>query len=114
MDKDNSIYSKQILDAIILIEEYIEGATKEKFLRNKQLQDSVAMRLHLIGEIGNKLSKDFKNRMPNIPWEQIIATRNFISHQYLEITQETIWNTIQNDLPVLKQALFEVLRKFKA
>ena len=111
MDKDASTYLKQILDSIILIEDYIQGATKEQFLQNKLLQDSVAMRLHLIGEICNKLPNDFRERMPEIPWAEIIGMRNFIGHHYLEIIQETVWNTIKDDLSELKQALLNELNK---
>ena len=77
MEKDNSTYSKQILDAIILIEEYVTAVSKDQFLKDRKLQDSVAMRPHLIGEISNKLSDDFKKNMSEIAWDEIVGLRSF-------------------------------------
>ena len=113
MDKDVSTYLKQILDAIILIEEYSAGVSKEEFLRDSELRDAVSMRLHLIGEISNKLPEDFKNRISEIPCVQIAGMRNFIAHQYLEITEETIWKTVVADLPILKDVLLAELKKIQ-
>lgn len=112
MDKDVSTYLKQILDSIILTEEYIAGVSGEQFLADKQLQDSVAMRLHLIGEISNKLPEDLTKRISQIPWVKIVGMRNLIAHQYLEVNQTTVWNTLISDLPLLKQALLEELKKY--
>lgn len=105
MVKDASIYFKQIVDAIILIEGYIAGISEEEFLEDIKLQDAVCMRLQLIGEISNKLPENVINEISEIPWVQIVGLRNIIVHQYLEITHKTIWNTIKEDLPTLKSAL---------
>ena len=111
MDKDISIYLKQILDSIILIESYISGVTEQQFLDDKQLQDSVALRLHVIGELSNKLPDEFKDQVPEIPWVEIVGMRNFIAHQYLEVTQARVWQTIVADLPSLKETLLTKLKQ---
>jgi uncharacterized protein with HEPN domain len=45
------------------------------------------------------------NAHADIPWRQIIATRNRIIHGYLGIDNDTIWTIIQNDIPDLLEKL---------
>lgn len=45
MKKDAAIFLKHILESIQKIEEFIKGASKERFLSSVQLQDAVIRRL---------------------------------------------------------------------
>jgi uncharacterized protein with HEPN domain len=74
------------------------------------MQDAVCMRLHLIGEISNKLPESYIGKLPQIPWVQIVGLRNIIAHQYLEITKEKVWQTVVEDLPLLKSDLLRSLK----
>ncbi len=38
---------------------------------------------------------------PEIPWTAIRGMRNRIAHQYFVLSFETIWSTIETDLPRL-------------
>ena len=40
-----------------------------------------------------------------IPWRQIIATRNRLIHAYLGIDNDTLWSIIRDDVPALLRAL---------
>ena len=42
---------------------------------------------------------------PQIPWRQIIATRNRLIHGYLGIDDDTLWSIIRDDIPGLLPAL---------
>jgi uncharacterized protein with HEPN domain len=36
-----------------------------------------------------------------IPWRQVIATRNQLIHGYLGIDNDTLWSIIRDDIPSL-------------
>ena len=42
------------------------------------------------GEAGNKLSSEFRESHPEIPWAKIRATRNVIAHEYLDVKLDKI------------------------
>ena len=42
-------------------------------------------------------------------WGNIIGMRNRIIHEYLDVDYQIVWDTVRQDLPVLKKALLEIM-----
>lgn len=59
----------------------------------------------IIGEASTRITKDFKDKYPQIPWATIIAMRNIIVHEYMRTDYRIIWQTSKKDLLLLKQQL---------
>ena len=62
------------------------------------------MKLAVIGALSKRFSTVFKQRIP-LPWKQIAGFRDRAVHDYYQLDLEFVWLTIQDDLPVLKNAL---------
>ncbi|MFH1326351.1 MAG: HepT-like ribonuclease domain-containing protein [Candidatus Falkowbacteria bacterium] len=58
----------------------------------------------------NNLSESFKSKNFEIEFRDIIAMRNFIIHQYIEVDFEIVWKTCQNDLPKLKKLIKPLIK----
>lgn len=67
------------------------------------LQLAVIKLLENIGEASNKMSKETRTELSEIDWTIIIRSRNVLVHDYFKINLSVIWETIQTDLPALKQ-----------
>lgn len=93
-----------IQDAIERIETYVV-AGYEAFSTNLMMQDAVIRNFEVIGEAVKGLSQDLKDRHSGIPWKQIAGMRDFLIHVYFGVKLETIWQTIQRDLPPLKEGV---------
>ena len=78
------------------------GASKERFLSSSTYRNALSMPILQIGELANHLSSEFKMEHPQIPWKQIIGTRNFYAHAYLSVDMELIWETSLEDIQKLK------------
>jgi uncharacterized protein with HEPN domain len=39
--------------------------------------------------------------LDEIPWHKLIGMRNRLIHEYFRVDYGVVWDTIQNDLPVL-------------
>jgi len=50
-----------------------------------------------------------KERYSDIKWNEIIALRNILVHQYFGINYRLIWATIQEDIPTLLERINEIL-----
>lgn len=94
-----------IIESVNKILAYTAGITFTEFLANDEKQDAVLRRLLVIGEATKRLSLEFRQRYPAIPWRDIEGIRDIIVHEYNRVDVETIWDVVQNDLPDLLTAL---------
>jgi uncharacterized protein with HEPN domain len=113
MNKDPGIYIDHILESIDLIEDYLEGKTKEDFLASKQLEDSVIRRIEIIGEAAKNISSDIRAQYPDIPWSDIAGMRDILIHKYFGIDLELTWQAANKDIPDLKTKLIRLKDELK-
>ena len=108
--RDNSVYLRHILDAIISVEEYLGNFDYKSFSNDKKTVDAVVRELEIIGEASNSLSDDFRNNHPEVPFRDIIDMRNILAHEYFGVNTKVVWDTCKIDLPVLKEVIEKSLR----
>ena len=65
--------------------------------------------LEIIGEAANRLPESVRQQYPQIPWLQIIGTRNRLVHGYDLVDYDIIWSTVTEDLPPLIAELEKIL-----
>ena len=63
-----------------------------------------------IGESVNSIDYEFIEKHKEIDWKQIKGMRNIIVHDYDGVNMKIVWDTIQSDLPLLKQKLTLLLK----
>lgn len=103
--KSDAVYAAQIRDALDRIAAYTAGIDAEAFLRDSMRQDAVTRQLEVVGEAVRRLSEEFCEVRPNVPWRAIIGLRNRLAHDYLGIDMRIVWEVVQNDLPHLRSVL---------
>ncbi len=111
MKKDNTVYLRHILDAIHRIETYIEGITYENFIDNNLVQSAVIREIEIIGEATKNLAGEFSDKYPNIPWRKMVGMRDKLIHDYLGVDLDAVWDTIEKDIPALKNKLRNFIEK---
>ena len=87
-------YCRVIVEAFGYIERYLDGLTQSDFALDSKTQDAVAMRLQQILECAVKLSEDAKKTL-KINWSALTAMRNKISHAYVDVDYEIVWQVIR-------------------
>jgi len=90
-----------IIEAVKKILAYTAEVTFTEFQMNDEKQDAVLRRILVIGEATKRLSPEFKQLYPDIPWRDIAGIRDIIVHDYNRVDVETIWDVVKNDLPDL-------------
>ena len=73
----------------------------QRFIDDFMFQDACCMCVIQIGELAAQLSEDLKSKSTSIPWRIIKDTGNFYVHAYGNIDEETVWNTLLEDIPIL-------------
>lgn len=88
---------------------YSEGLDQESFVASGLNYDATVRNLELLGEAATHIPDAVRTTHPEIPWRQIISTRNQLIHGYLGIDNDILWSILKNDIPALLP-LLEALR----
>ena len=75
--------------------------TRGQFGRSKIHHYAIIRTLEVIGEAAGKVSQDFRDAHPEIPWKDLISMRNRLIHEYFQIDLDKVWDTVQKDIPSL-------------
>ena len=87
------------------IAEHTKDLTLEALENNQSLRDVVLFKLVQISANTERLTPDFIHRYNMLPWRAIKSLRNRIVHYYGSVEMSVIYDTVQNDIPYMLQAL---------
>ena len=65
------------------------------------MQDSVVRRLEIIGEAAGRVSQQYRDENPDVPWSEMRGLRNRVIHRYDDIDMDIVWETVEQDIPRL-------------
>ncbi|WP_291920707.1 HepT-like ribonuclease domain-containing protein [Chitinophaga sp.] len=91
------------------IESYTTGKTASDFFENSMMRFAAVKQIEIIGEAANLLTAELRDRYTDVAWRQIIGLRHILVHEYFGIDAELIWQIIENDIPVLKERIEDIL-----
>lgn len=83
------------------IRDFTLGFTAERFEADEVMQHAIMRLIQIIGEAARKISTEFKEAHPEIPWSGIIGMRNRLIHEYFRVIPEKVWEAVEKDIPVL-------------
>lgn len=108
-ERDVTVYLHDILESISEIESYIQDIDESTFLTDRKTQDSVIRRLEVIGEAVRAVPNTIRDHYDDVPWRQIAGMRDILIHEYFGVNLERVWETVQVDIPHLKNRVKEML-----
>jgi uncharacterized protein with HEPN domain len=94
-------YLLDMLLATRKVQQFTQGVTWNQFQDDEMLQNAVMRLIQIVGEAARKVSPEFKQAHPEIPWQGIIGMRNRLVHDYFRIEPSRVWEVIEKDLPAL-------------
>jgi uncharacterized protein with HEPN domain len=97
--------------------ELIASFTQAKQLRDYKtdvlLRSAVERQFEIVGEALNRLKKIDQSVVEKITdYQRIIGFRNVLAHAYDMISDEIVWDIVQNKLPQLRQDITDLKREF--
>lgn len=107
--RHEKLYLADIVEAAKAIDGFVSGITREQFLENDLLRSGVLYKLTIIGEAASKLSKEIKNKYPDMEWAKIVAFRNIAIHAYFSVDWKIAWNAATLNVPLLKEKIKAIL-----
>ena len=108
-ERDLRDYLNDILEMIEDVNKFIEGMSYENLVNDKKTLYAVIRCLEVVGEAVKKIPNSIRDEHPEMPWREIAGMRDKLTHEYFGIDIETIWDTIKEDLPTLKEAVLRII-----
>ena len=97
--KDDLFYIENILQSISRIQLYISSKDYANFVGDFIVQDAVVRQLEIIGEATKRITKDFRNNNPEIPWADMAGMRDILIHDYIDVDLDIVWKTASESIP---------------
>jgi uncharacterized protein with HEPN domain len=100
-----------IREAIENVQKYAARG-KDAFKSDELIQTWILHHIQILGEAAARISDEFQEEHPDIPWFKIIGMRNILVHDYFHIDINAVWSVVENDLPVLYDQINFLLREY--
>ena len=81
--------------------EFVGPLTAEAFANDRLVQSATIRCLEVIGEAATRVSREFREDHPEIPWREITGMRNRLAHEYGYVDLAEVWRTATRDCPEL-------------
>ncbi len=102
-------YLWDILNSAEAALSFVEDVDFTGFSEDRRTHFAVVRALEIVGEAANQMPDTAKERWPHIPWQDMADMRNVLIHAYSGVDLETVWRTVQEDLPPLCDSIRQAL-----
>ena len=113
-DRDETFYVEDMLEFCTRAIAYAAPLNEATLTSEAMRYDAILRNLELIGEASTHLSDLTRALAPDIPWREIVGTRNRVAHGYLGIAPDTVWSILSEDLPAWVPRLHKLLDTLRA
>jgi uncharacterized protein with HEPN domain len=100
---------EDMIGACELLRSFAEGFDRASLSRDAKTVAAIERELFIIGEAVKQLPSAFRERHREIEWRQIAGFRDVLAHTYWRIDPETLWQTVAEDVPRLREQLGSLL-----
>jgi uncharacterized protein with HEPN domain len=96
-----------------LIADFTQGKKLIDYKVDPMLRSAVERQFEIIGEALNRLKKVDPGTVIRISeYQRVIGFRNVLAHGYDVISDEIVWDVVQNKLPKLRQDIEKIKRDY--
>lgn len=106
---DDTVALRHMRDHVAEAITLSKGRSRADLDRDRVLALALIKLVEIVGEAASRVSPSNQCRIVEIPWPQIIGTRNRLVHGYDAVDLDILWRIITDELPELLQRLDSVL-----
>lgn len=99
MVKSEWIRLQHMLEAAQEAVTFVQARTRDDLDHDRVLSLALVKLIETIGEAATSITPAMRERLPQIPWAEIIGMRHRLVHGYYEIDLNIVWEVISHDLP---------------
>lgn len=107
-------YLEDILEAADHTQNFITGLEQRDFIADTRTVFAVIRALEIIGEAARHVPQEIRDRYPAVPWRGMTGMRDRLIHDYTRVNLDIVWNVLQNELPIIRVQIAQVLEELLA
>ena len=107
--RDDATHLRDILEAIDHIDSFVKDMDLDAYKADLKTKSAVERQMQIITEAAVRLGDDAEVIAPGPDWKGFRGMGNLLRHAYHRIDDELVWNTVKDDLPVMRQVIVKAL-----
>ena len=107
---DPTVRVRHMLDHAREAVEMVRGRTRSDLDTDRQLNLSLVRLMEVVGEATTRVPQEFRERHPDVPWQDIADLRNRLIHGYDTVNFDLLWAIVREDLPPLIAQLQAIIQ----
>lgn len=107
--RNHRLYLKDIFEAIVAVQSFIEGMDFNVFVEDDKTTSAVVRKLQIIGEAAKNVPETIRQKYPQVPWRNMAGMRDRIIHAYFAVDYVVVWDTLKVDIPQLQPIIQQIL-----
>ena len=88
-----------IVQACRSIRAFIREMNRDAFLKDLKTRSATLHQLLIVGEATKRLSSEFRDRHPEVPWSEMAGMRDVLIHGYDQVDLQEVWKSATVDIP---------------
>ena len=109
MSRDEGLYLDDVQTACERVNKFTWGMSFEDFMRDDRTYHATLRNLEIIGEAIKNISDETKAKFPQVKWRKIAGFRDIVAYDYFGVSDEIVWDVIQNEIPLLTKQIQEII-----
>jgi uncharacterized protein with HEPN domain len=101
MNPADQVRLRHAFDALTSAIHFTEGRRREDLDNDEMLTFALVYAVQIVGEAISKITIEFRDQHPEIPWAIIIGMRHRLVHAYSDINNDILWTTVTEAAPEL-------------
>lgn len=98
-----------MLDAARKAVTYCQNRERADLEKDELLALATVRLVEIIGEAARGVSQECQSEVPQIPWQELIGTRDRLIHRDAEVALDIVWTMVTEDLPLLIATLEKIV-----
>lgn len=100
---------QHMLDYAREAEDMAQGRVRADLDADRMFNLALIRLVEVVGEAASRVEGGFRALHPQVPWSDIVATRNVLIHGYDQVNLERVWGIVQDDIPPLIAQLESII-----
>ena len=109
MPKSHNDLLYHILDEINFLVNESDSLTESDFIQDEKSKRAFARSIEIIGEASKQIPVEVKEAYPDVEWKAMARMRDRLIHHYFGVDYGLVWDTIQENIPLLKKQVTQII-----